>query len=66
MDMRIPPLQIEMMLETNPLKSTMLVGRLGVPQSPKESPRAHRRVPQSTAPSNEADMIDSLIQRSIV
>ena len=30
MDMRIPPLRIKIMLESNPLKSTMLVGRLGV------------------------------------
>ena len=30
MDMRIPPLEIKIMLEWNPLKSTMLVGRLGV------------------------------------
>ena len=30
MDMRIPPLRIKIMFESNPLKSTMLVGRLGV------------------------------------
>ena len=30
MDMRIPPLDFKIMLESNPLKSTMLVGRLGV------------------------------------
>ena len=30
MDMRIPPLSIKIMFESNPLKSTMLVGRLGV------------------------------------
>ena len=30
MDMRIPPLNIQIALESNPLKSTMLVGRLGV------------------------------------
>ena len=30
MDMRIPPLKIRIMLESNPLKSTMLVGGLGV------------------------------------
>ena len=30
MDMRIPPLKNNIMLESNPLKSTMLVGRLGV------------------------------------
>ena len=30
MDMRIPPLWIKIMLESNPLKSTILVGRLGV------------------------------------
>ena len=30
MDMRIPPLKSKIMLESNPLKSTMLVGRLGV------------------------------------
>ena len=30
MDMRIPRLQIKIMLESNPVKSTMLVGRLGV------------------------------------
>ena len=28
-DMRIPPIQIKIMLESPPLKSTMLVGRLG-------------------------------------
>ena len=28
--MRIPPLRIKIMLELNPLKSTMLVGRLAV------------------------------------
>ena len=31
MDVRIPTLGIEIVLESNPLKSTMLVGRLGVP-----------------------------------
>ena len=30
MDTRIPPLQIKIMLEFNPVKSKMLVGRLGV------------------------------------
>ena len=30
MDMIIPPLIIKIMLESNPLKSTMLVGRLDV------------------------------------
>ena len=30
MDVRIPPLQIKIMLESDPPKSTMLVGRLGV------------------------------------
>ena len=30
MGLGIPPLKINMMLESNPLKSTMLVGRLGV------------------------------------
>ena len=30
MDMRTPPLYIKIMLESNPPKSTMLVGRLGV------------------------------------
>ena len=30
MDMRTPPLKINMVLESNPRKSTMLVGRLGV------------------------------------
>ena len=30
MDMSMPPLWIKIMLESNPLKSTMLVGRLGV------------------------------------
>ena len=30
MGMRIPPLRIKIMLEPNPLKPTMLVGRLGV------------------------------------
>ena len=30
MDMRIPPLEIKNVLESDPLKSTMLVGRLGV------------------------------------
>ena len=30
MDMRIPPLEIKIMLESNPVKSTMLVGGLGV------------------------------------
>ena len=30
MDMRIPPLKHNIMLESNPLRSTMLVGRLGV------------------------------------
>ena len=30
MDLEIPPLSIKIMLESNPLKSTMLVGRLGV------------------------------------
>ena len=29
MDTRIPPLIIKIMLESNPLKPTMLVGRLG-------------------------------------
>ena len=32
MDMRIPPLKFKIMLESNPLKSTMLVGGLGVNQ----------------------------------
>ena len=31
--MGIPPLIIKIMLESNPLKSTMLVGRLGVTPS---------------------------------
>ena len=31
MDMRIPPLKNNIMLESNPPKSTMFVGRLGVP-----------------------------------
>ena len=30
MDMRIPPLNIEIMLESNPLKSRILVRRLAV------------------------------------
>ena len=30
MYLRIPPLETNIMLESNPLKSTMLVGRLGV------------------------------------
>ena len=30
MDLRIPPIQIKVMLESNPLESTMLVGRLTV------------------------------------
>ena len=30
MNLGIPPLQIKIVLESNPLKSTMLVGRLGV------------------------------------
>ena len=30
MDMIIPPLRIKIVLESNPLKSTMLVGRLAV------------------------------------
>ena len=30
MDMRIPPLTFKFTLESNPQKSTMLVGRLGV------------------------------------
>ena len=30
MDMRVPPLIIKIMLESNPLKSIILVGRLGV------------------------------------
>ena len=30
MDMRIPPLQVQMLLESNPLKSRMLVWRLPV------------------------------------
>ena len=36
MDIRIPPLKIKKMLESNPLKSTMLVGRLGVVQEGKD------------------------------
>ena len=35
MGLGIPPLQIKIMLESNPLKSTMLVGRLGVPSPPR-------------------------------
>ena len=31
MDMRIPALRVKILLESNPLKSTMLVGRLAVP-----------------------------------
>ena len=31
MDLGIPPLEIKIMLESSPLKPTMLVGRLGVP-----------------------------------
>ena len=30
MGLEIPPLEIKIMLESNPLKPTMLVGRLGV------------------------------------
>ena len=30
MGLGIPPLETKLMLESNPLKSTMLVGRLGV------------------------------------
>ena len=29
-DVRIPPLRIKIMLESNPLKSAVLVGRLGI------------------------------------
>ena len=34
MDMRIPPPRIKITLESNPLKSTMLVGRLGIDPTP--------------------------------
>ena len=33
MDMRIPPLKVEIMLESNPPKSRILVRRLAVPES---------------------------------
>ena len=39
MGLRIPPLRIMTMLESNPLKSTMLVGRLGVSAPRVESKR---------------------------
>ena len=41
MDMRILPLKIKIMLESNPLKSTMLVGRLAVTTS-SEATRGRR------------------------
>ena len=37
-DMRIPPLKMKIMFESNPLNSTMLVGRLGVPVSEENTP----------------------------
>ena len=47
MDMRTPPLQIKILLESNPLRSRILVRRLAVPRSqvahvwsgPSDSPR---------------------------
>ena len=36
--MRIPPLEINILLESNPLKPTMLVGGLGVPVAEREGP----------------------------
>ena len=35
-DTRIPPLKPKITLESSPLKSTMLVGRLGVDRGPPE------------------------------
>ena len=37
MDMKTPPLKIKMMLESNPPKPTMLVGRLGVEDSRRQA-----------------------------
>ena len=42
MDMRIPPLRIKITLESNPLKSTMLVGRLAA-ENPTRSRRGSAR-----------------------
>ena len=39
MDVRIPPLRIEILLESNPLTSKVLVGRLGVPPTPQYTAR---------------------------
>ena len=38
MDMRIPPFTIKMLLESNPLKSRILVQRLAVPPQASETP----------------------------
>ena len=40
MDMRIPPLRIKIMLESYPLKPTMLVGGLGVSRSSQNRTQA--------------------------
>ena len=48
MDMRIPPLRIQIMFESNPLKSTMRVGRLAIPVSEKNTP-PEKRTPGKTS-----------------
>ena len=53
MDTRIPPLRIKIVLESNPLKSIMLVGRLAVvasgPAAARCRPRAARGMRQTRA-----------------
>ena len=45
MNLGIPPLKIKIMLESNPLKSTMLVGRLGVQERRGERAAVGRPLP---------------------
>ena len=52
MDVRIPPLKIKILLESNPPKSRILVGRLAVSRRrrpPRRPPRSHG-TPSETAP----------------
>ena len=55
MGLRIPPLSIRIMLESNPLKSTMLVGRLGVrsvlvDSTPQTVQMGRAHIPRSLLP----------------
>ena len=61
MDMRTPPLEIKILLELNPLKSRILVRRLGVAQAARPHPSGHACAPECFVGAPSTEIVRSVL-----